>query len=72
MAQPSTLLLIRKDKVKDFFEQGLLPDSKTSFLATWSTTAKVYQFANIAKMLTDMKNELDANAGVTKEDDESQ
>ena len=71
MAQPSTLLLIRKDKVKDFFEQGLLPDSKTSFLATWSTTAKVYQFANIAKMLTDMKNELDANAGVTKEDDEA-
>ena len=71
MAQPSTLLLIRKDKVKDFFEQGLLPDSKTSFLATWSTTAKVYQFANIAKMLTDMKNELDANARVTKEDDEA-
>lgn len=80
MPQASNLLLIRKDSLlqstdattplwRDFFEKNKLPDSRNAYLVTYSSTASVYQFANIAALITQLKNELNKAAGVTPEDD---
>lgn len=56
---PSTLLLLPKDSVDNFFANGELPDYKLSYLATASTstsTAGSYIFNNISGLVTYMSN----------------
>lgn len=56
---PSTLLMVQKDKLKGFFEDGKLADNKESFLATYSaadnttsnTLANSYTFHNISNLI---------------------
>lgn len=52
IAPPTYLLLIRADKKDEFFAQNKLPDSKTSFYATYDSTTRKYNFG-------DLKNYLD-------------
>lgn len=54
--EPSTLLLLPKDSLKSFFENEQLPDYKTSFIASnsssTSTNYGTYTFNNIAGLIT--------------------
>ncbi len=61
---PQQLLLVQKDSLTTFFENGKLPDSETSFLSTAATASKnYYAFSNISTLITYLKNLRD-NEGV--------
>ncbi len=69
---PSTLLLLRKDRLKDFFEGDNLPDSRESYIASYTSAYGVYTFSNIAQLVTVMKNERDKEALVDVKDTQAQ
>ncbi len=51
---PSTLLMIPKDSLYTFFENGDNVDYKKSFIATYSSSTNQYTFNNISGMITYM------------------
>ena len=48
---PSTLLLIRKDNLQEFFNKNNTTDKTESFVATYSTKYGTYTYENIAAMV---------------------
>jgi len=55
MKPPTNIMMIPKNKVEDFFEQNKLPDSRTTFYTTFSTSgtnANQYNFTNISNLIT--------------------
>lgn len=58
---PSQLLLLRKTELDNFFVEKNLPDSKTSFMSSMTTSAKnYYSFTNIASLVSYLKVERDS------------
>ena len=53
-----------------FFEKENLPDSKTSYISVYDASNNAYSFANIGQLLTILKNERDAGAGVVRTESE--
>lgn len=51
---PTNVLMIPKDSLYYFFEEKKLPDNKTSYLATYSSTYNTYTFNNISSMITQL------------------
>lgn len=69
---PTYLLLVRKDKMNEFFEQDKLPDGSDAFLSSkFTSSSSAYQFANIAQLITNLRFERDKGAGVKPGDDEA-
>jgi len=64
---PSTLLLIRKDKMQEFFSKNSTADKTESFVASYSTKFGTYSFENIAAMVekiySDRTDWLEQNGG---------
>lgn len=54
LSAPSTLLMIPKDSLYTFFENGDNVDYKKSFIATYSSSTNQYTFKNISGMITYM------------------
>lgn len=54
LCAPSTLLMIPKDSLYTFFENGDNVDYKKSFIATYSSSTNQYTFNNISGMITYM------------------
>ena len=54
LSAPSTLLMIPKDSLYTFFENGDKVDYKKSFIATYSSSTNQYTFNNISGMITYM------------------
>lgn len=54
---PQRLLLVRKAEVKNFFREGKLPNSVTSFLAAFQSAYNTYSFSNIAQLITYLHQE---------------
>ncbi len=54
LGAPSTLLMIPKDSLYTFFENGDNVDYKKSFIATYSSSTNQYTFNNISGMITYM------------------
>ncbi len=54
LSAPSTLLMIPKDSIYSFFENGDIVDYKKSFIATYASTTNNYTFNNISGMITYM------------------
>lgn len=54
LSAPSTLLMIPKDSLYAFFENGDNVDYKKSFIATYSSSTNQYTFNNISGMITYM------------------
>ena len=55
---PQTLLLVRLDDYLDgFFEDYMVADSETSYLASFSSSSNTYEFSNISKLLTTIRRE---------------
>lgn len=65
---PTELLLIRKGQSDDFFAEKRLPDNETSFISTYNATNNAYTFTNIAPLISYIRKERDAAAGVTDND----
>lgn len=53
---PQTLLMVPKDSLEKFFSENKLPDYKTSFIATYSSTRNSYTFGNISGIINMMYN----------------
>lgn len=51
---PQTILMIPKDSLETFFSGNKLPDYKTSFTATYSSTRNSYVFGNISGIINMM------------------
>ncbi len=51
LSPPQSLLLIQKDSIKTFFENGKLPDNITSFVATLDKNTQSYNFGNVAALI---------------------
>ena len=64
---PSLLLLIRKDKLQEFFSKNNLADKTESFVASYSSKYGTYTFENIAAMVekiySDRADWIDLNGG---------
>ena len=57
MSAPKTLLLVRAKDMNKFFEDNLLIDNITSFLANYSSASNQYTFSNITRLITTSINE---------------
>lgn len=51
---PDEVMILPKDSLYSFFEDGDLPDSKLSYVASYSTAYNTYTFNNIATLVTKM------------------
>lgn len=71
LSKPAHVLMVRKQDMFGFFEKEQLPDSKTSFIAAYDTQYNAYVFSNIGQLLTQLKDERDAGAGVQKSEPEA-
>ncbi len=55
---PKSLLMLRKDDMKTFFEANRLYDSKTSFISSYSTTTSGYQFNTLNRLISVIFSEI--------------
>lgn len=53
---PQTLLMIPASQKYSFFEENKVPDYRTSFIATYSSTYNTYTFSNIEGLIRYMEN----------------
>lgn len=51
---PTQVMMIPKDSLYTFFEEKNLPDNKTSYVGTYSSTYNTYTFNNISTLITEM------------------
>ena len=68
LTPPEHLLLIRASKVKDFFEDKLIPDNINTVYATYDKDKKVYDFGNIGNYIREI---MDREDPTVTEDDET-
>lgn len=69
---PTTLLLLRKANMYDFFETNVVSDGRTSFVSNFLTAYNAYAFDNIAPLISLIRSERDAGAGVSAADSEAE
>lgn len=73
LSPPSYLLMVRKSKMEEFFEEKKLPDSQESYLSnSYSTSSPIYQFSNVAQLITNLKAEREKGAGIRSTDSEAE
>lgn len=54
---PTYLLMVQKDKMYEFFEEYKIPDSNTSYMATFSAANNNYAFNNISHLISQIRKE---------------
>ncbi len=54
LSEPENLLIIPRDSLYSFFEENSLPNNKTSYLATYSSSKNSYTFSNITGLINHM------------------
>ncbi len=67
---PAYIVMLPKGKANEFFSNGELPDSKTSYLTQFSSTQNCYTFSNVAPLLAYFRKTRDSESGVLDSDDE--
>ena len=58
MGIPENLLLVRKSEMYSFFEEGKIPDTQTSFIASYDRSANAYTFTNLNRLVRVIFNEI--------------
>jgi len=53
---PNAVLMVQQDSLAAFFEKSKVPDSKTSYISTFSSTYNTYTFTNISNLITALWN----------------
>lgn len=71
LSTASELLIMRKSEFKNFFENHNLPDGKTSFVTSFSSTYNSFTFSNIANLIAYLKNTRDNGADIKTTDTEA-
>ena len=49
---PASLLMVMKDSLSSYFENKNLPDNRSSYLTTYSSSYNTYTFANISNLIS--------------------
>lgn len=70
LTPPANLLLVAKADMYSFFEENRLPNSISSFLSTLSNGS--YTYSNVSRLISYMRQQRDAGAGVTSTDSEAE
>ena len=50
---PSTILMVRSDMKDEFFAKNMITDNVSSFLGTYNSTSKCYEFPDMSPYLLD-------------------
>lgn len=58
MGVPSTLLMVRKNEMKKFFEENKVYDSKTSFVSSYASSSATYTFSKLNRLLSHIFSEI--------------
>ena len=58
MGTPSTLLMVRKDEMKSFFENNKVYDNKTTFAATYNSSSSSYDFTQLNRLISNIFSEI--------------
>lgn len=66
---PPYLLMVKADEYEDFFSDGKLPDSKTSFYATYNAASGGYTFSSMREFIRPIVDKTEAEA-LAEEDTE--
>ena len=53
-APPSTILMVEKSKMEEFFKEEKMPDYRTSYISSYSSTTGTFTFSNIGHLLKDI------------------
>lgn len=72
LSPASRIMIIQKDALKDFFDKGKVADDETSSIAEFSNDNNAYEFANISRIISTIRSERNAGAGVKKDDSDSE
>jgi len=56
LGTPKTLLMVQADSLHAYFEKNELPDNKTSYYTSFSSTNNTYTFSNISNLVTALWN----------------
>lgn len=59
---PQTLLLVRKQDMYSFFEEGNVPDEKTSYITSFNSSYNTYTFSNICNLVAYCRREKNQEA----------
>ncbi|MGM9714278.1 MAG: DUF4270 domain-containing protein [Prevotella sp.] len=59
--KPTTVLLIQKDKIKEFFENKEVANYRTSFVATYSSSDNSYTFGNVGQLIKHIYDSMPEN-----------
>ena len=54
LTEPTNLLMVERDSLYSFFDEGKLPNSTTSYIASYNSSTRVYTFNNIAPLINKM------------------
>lgn len=65
---PTYLLMVLEKQREEFFAQNKLPDSKTSFYATYDSETGLYNFGDMTAFISDLSNRQAAGETITEED----
>ncbi|WP_296258442.1 DUF4270 domain-containing protein [uncultured Phocaeicola sp.] len=58
MGTPNTLLLVRANEMKGFFENNLTNNDRTSFLSTYNSTTHSYSFSKLNRLIAHIFSEI--------------
>lgn len=53
---PSTLLMVPKDSLHNFFEKSKVPDNKLTYVSSYTSSTNTYTFSNISNLVTNLWN----------------
>lgn len=67
---PTSVLMVPKGELNDFFDNNQVTDNTRTFLATYEQSYKSYTFSNIATLVSYLKRQRDTKAGVSSSDTE--
>ena len=70
LSPPEDMMMIRKGRTFEFFENSSLPNMEDSYLTSFNSITNSYIYPNIGQMVTVMKLERDKGAGILPTDDE--
>lgn len=68
LSTPSSVLMVPKGELNDFFDNNRVPDNYKTFLASYDNVYNSYSFSNIANLISYLKRQRDTKAGVTEND----
>ena len=66
MGTPQYLLMVRADEMIKFFEEGKIPDNRSSFISEYNKSVNGYRFSSLNRLISKIFNEKDNSSADNK------